>query len=189
MKKFAITALGRACIDLNSVEINQPIEETKTFRKYVGESPANIVTGLAKLGGTIGFIGKLSNDQYGQFIKDFMSEAGADSSQMIFDQEGHKSGLAFTGIKSPSECNILIYHEDVTDSYPTPDEVSREYIEANEMLLISGTALIQGLSRGAALLAMEYAHKRDVKVIFGLDYRPYTRGPTAETAVYYTLLA
>ncbi len=37
MKKFAITALGRACIDLNSVEINQPMEETKTFKKYVGD--------------------------------------------------------------------------------------------------------------------------------------------------------
>ncbi|WP_262369361.1 PfkB family carbohydrate kinase, partial [Enterococcus faecium] len=117
MKKFAITALGRACIDLNSVEINQPMEETKTFKKYVGGSPANIAIGLAKLGETVGFIGKLSNDQHGRFIKDFMSKAGVDSSQMIFDQEGHKSGLAFTEIKSPSECSILMYREDVADLY------------------------------------------------------------------------
>ncbi|HEI8548309.1 TPA: 5-dehydro-2-deoxygluconokinase [Enterococcus faecium] len=189
MKKFAITALGRACIDLNSVEINQPMEETKTFKKYVGGSPANIAIGLAKLGETVGFIGKLSNDQHGRFIKDFMSKAGVDSSQMIFDQEGHKSGLAFTEIKSPSECSILMYREDVADLYLTPDEVSEEYIEASEMLLISGTALAQSPSREAALLAVEYAHKHDVKVIFELDYRPYTWGSTAETAVYYTLLA
>ena len=146
MKKFAITALGRACIDLNSVEINQPMEETKTFKKYVGGSPANIAIGLAKLGETVGFIGKLSNDQHGRFIKDFMSKAGVDSSQMIFDQEGHKSGLAFTEIKSPSECSILMYREDVADLYLTPDEVSEEYIEASEMLLISGTALAQSPS-------------------------------------------
>lgn len=189
MKKFAITALGRACIDLNAVEINQPMEETSTFKKYVGGSPANIAIGLAKLGQSVGFIGKISDDQHGRFIKEFMSNAGVDSSQMIFDQEGHKTGLAFTEIKSPSECSILMYRQEVADLYLTPDEISEEYIMSSEMLLISGTALAKSPSREATLLAVEYAHKHNVKVIFELDYRPYTWTSPAETAIYYTLLA
>ena len=41
-KAFDIVAIGRACIDLNAVEYNRPMEETMTFSKYVGGSPANI---------------------------------------------------------------------------------------------------------------------------------------------------
>ncbi|WP_095006131.1 5-dehydro-2-deoxygluconokinase [Enterococcus canintestini] len=189
MKKFSVVALGRACIDLNAVEINQPMEETATFKKYVGGSPANIAIGLAKLGQPVGFIGKISDDQHGYFIKNFMSKAGVDSSQLIFDQDGHKTGLAFTEIKSPSECSILMYRQEVADLFLTPDEVSEEYIMTSEMLLISGTALARTPSREATLLAVEYAHKHDVKVIFELDYRPYTWTSTVETAVYYNLLA
>lgn len=49
-KAFDIVAIGRACIDLNAVEYNRPMEETMTFSKYVGGSPANIAIGSAKLG-------------------------------------------------------------------------------------------------------------------------------------------
>lgn len=35
-------AIGRLCIDLNANETQRPMEETKTFTKYVGGSPANI---------------------------------------------------------------------------------------------------------------------------------------------------
>lgn len=58
-KTYDLIAIGRACIDLNAVEYNRPMEETKTFSKYVGGSPANIAIGAAKLGLSTGFIGKI----------------------------------------------------------------------------------------------------------------------------------
>ena len=42
--------VGRLCIDLNANEINRPMEETMTFTKYLGGSPANIAVGMANLG-------------------------------------------------------------------------------------------------------------------------------------------
>lgn len=57
-RKFDLITVGRACIDLNAVEYNRPMEETMTFSKYVGGSPANIAIGTAKLGLKVGFIGK-----------------------------------------------------------------------------------------------------------------------------------
>ncbi|HEM5123079.1 TPA: 5-dehydro-2-deoxygluconokinase [Streptococcus suis] len=189
MKKFAVIALGRACIDLNAVEYNQPMEDTMTFRKYVGGSPANIAIGLAKLGNTVGFIGKVSNDQHGHYIRQFMESVGVDATHIIFDQEEHKSGLAFTEIKSPTECSILMYREKVADLYLKPEEISEEYIQQAELLLISGTALSQSPSREAVFQALAYAEKHAVAVAFELDYRPYTWNNPEETAVYYRLVA
>ncbi|MGT2950868.1 5-dehydro-2-deoxygluconokinase [Streptococcus cuniculi] len=186
---FSLIALGRACIDLNAVDYNQPMEETMTFQKYVGGSPANIAIGLAKLGENVGFIGKVSDDQHGRFIREFMRKSGVDVSQMISDDAGHKSGLAFTEIKSPSECSILMYREDVADLYLDATEISEDYIQQTKFLLVSGTALAQSPSREAVLRAVEIAREKDVPVIFELDYRPYTWQSLAETAVYYQLVA
>ncbi|SHH53746.1 5-dehydro-2-deoxygluconokinase [Virgibacillus chiguensis] len=188
-KKMDIIAIGRACIDLNAVEYNRPMEETMTFQKYVGGSPANIAIGTSNLGLNVGFIGKVSDDQHGRFIATYMAGKGVDTSKMVADQEGRKSGLAFTEIKSPSECSILMYRDNVADLYLTPQEVDEKYIREAEVLLVSGTALAQSPSREAVLTAVAYAKANDVKVIFEIDYRPYTWKSEEEVSTYYTLVA
>lgn len=189
VKEFDLITFGRACIDLNAVEYNRPMEETMTFKKYVGGSPANIAIGSAKLGARVGFIGKIPNDQHGRFIKQFFEDTGIDTSQLILDKEGHKVGLAFTEIKSPEECSILMYRDEVADLYLDPSEVSEEYIKKTKMLLISGTALAKSPSREATLKAIALAEKNNIKIAFELDYRPYTWKYPEEISIYYKLVA
>ncbi|MBC2036325.1 5-dehydro-2-deoxygluconokinase [Listeria booriae] len=188
-KKYDAIAVGRACIDLNAVEYNRPMEDTMTFSKYVGGSPANIAIGMSKLGLNVGFIGKIPDDQHGRFITNYMKNVGVDTSEMIVDTEGHKTGLAFTEIKSPEECSILMYRDQVADLYLQPDEINEAYLKETKALVISGTALAQSPSREAILKAVQLAHKYDVTIVFELDYRPYTWKSTEETAVYYRLVA
>lgn len=189
MTTYDLIAVGRACIDLNAVEYNRPMEETETFSKYVGGSPANIAIGASKLGLSCGFIGKIPDDQHGRFISKYMSEIGIDTSQMAIDKDGHKAGLAFTEILSPSECSILMYRDDVADLYLEPSEVSEDYIKQAKMLVVSGTGLAQSLSREAVLKSVALARKNDVKVVFELDYRPYTWKNAEEVSVYYSIVA
>ncbi|MEM1506235.1 5-dehydro-2-deoxygluconokinase [Domibacillus sp. 8LH] len=188
-KELDVIAIGRACIDLNANEYNMPMEETMTFTKYVGGSPANVAIGSAKLGLKVGFIGKLADDQHGRFIEKYMREVGVDTSNMVTDKEGHKTGLAFTEILSPDECSILMYRDDVADLYLEPSEVSEDYIKQAKILLVSGTALAKSPSREAVLKSVGLAKKHGVKIVFELDYRPYTWQSPEETAVYYSLVA
>ena len=55
--------------------------------------------------------------------------------------------------------------------------------------MVSGTALAASPSREACLLAVRYAKKHNVKVIFDIDYREYTWKSPEEISVYYSLLA
>ena len=70
-----------------------------------------------------------------------------------------------------------------------PQDVSEEYIADSRILLVSGTALAASPSREACLLAVQYAKKHGVKIIFDIDYREYTWKSMEEFAVYYSLLA
>ncbi|WP_078408938.1 5-dehydro-2-deoxygluconokinase [Priestia abyssalis] len=182
-------AVGRLCIDLNANETQRPMEETKTFTKYVGGSPANIAIGTSRLGLKTGFIGKVSNDQMGRFITQYLNENRINTDNIFIDRTGAVTGLAFTEIKSPTDCSILMYRDNVADLKLEPTEVPEEYIKQSKALLISGTALAKSPSREAVFMALEYARKHDVVVFFDIDYRPYTWESEAETAVYYNLAA
>lgn len=188
-KSMDIVLIGRIGVDLNSNEIHVPMEETKTFTKYVGGSPANIAVGMARLGNKIGFIGRVSDDQFGRFAINYFNNEGIDTNHIVTDKEGAKMGLAFTEIKSPTESSILMYREGVADLKIGPENVSESYIQDAKILLVSGTALSQSPSREACFKAMEYAQKHNVKIVFDIDYRPYSWESKDEIGTYYSLAA
>jgi 5-dehydro-2-deoxygluconokinase len=188
-RKLDFIGLGRLCIDLNANEINRPMEETLTFTKYVGGSPANITIAMAKLGARSGFIGRVSNDQFGRFIVKYLKDSGVDTGNVVVDQSGAVTGLAFTEIKSPAECSILMYRDNVADLKLEPQDIQEDYIKNAKALLISGTALAKSPSREAVFVALEYARKHQVVTIFDIDYRNYNWSSAEETAVYCNLAA
>lgn len=188
-RELDFIGLGRLCIDLNSNELYRPMEETETFSKYVGGSPANITIALAKLGATTGFIGKVANDQHGRFITSYLQRQGIDTRNVIVDQTGAVTGLAFTEIKSPTECMILMYRDNVADLKLETFEVQEEYIQKAKAILISGTALAASPSREAVFQAVEYARKHGTVIFFDVDYRKYTWKSEEETAIYCNLVA
>lgn len=182
-------AIGRLCIDLNANEINRPMEETMTFTKYLGGSPANIAVAMSRLGMKTGFIGRVADDQMGRYIVDYLKKSNIDTSNVITDKSGSVTGLAFTEIKSPTDCSILMYRDNVADLKLEPTDVREEYIKNAKAILISGTALAKSPSREAVFLALDYARKHDTVVFFDIDYRPYTWKSVEETSIYYNLAA
>ena len=45
-KEFDLILLGRVAVDLNPVDYYCPLNESTTFKRYLGGSPANIAVGL-----------------------------------------------------------------------------------------------------------------------------------------------
>lgn len=188
-RELDCVSLGRLCIDLNANEIHRPMEDTLTFTKYLGGSPANITVAMSKLGLRTGFIGRVSDDQFGRFITRYLEELAIDTSNVIIDRSGSVTGLAFTEIKSPTDCSILMYRDNVADLKLEPADVKEESIARSKALLISGTALAKSPSREAVFRALEYARKHGTIVIFDIDYRPYTWASEDEVGIYCSLVA
>lgn len=182
--------MGRIAIDFNPViPPFQSLVEADTFKKYLGGSPANIAVGLARLGKKVGFIAKVSDDQFGDYVTKFFEDEGIDTSHISRAKNGEKLGLTFTEMLSPSESSILMYRDGVADLMLDPADVDEEYIASAKAILISGTALCQSPSREACLKAMYLAKKVGTKVIFDIDYRPYNWKSADEIAIYYSIVA
>lgn len=188
-RELDFIGLGRLCIDLNSDQLYVPMEETVSFTKYVGGSPANITIALSKLGARTGFIGKVADDQHGRFITHYLRKLNIDTRNVVTDKTGAVTGLAFTEIKSPSDCSILMYRDHVADLKLEVREVQEDLIRSAKAILISGTALALSPSREAVFQAIQYARKHGVVIIFDVDYRKWTWKSKEETAIYCNLVA
>lgn len=188
-KPIDVIPLGRIAIDFNPTDMNMPLSESSNFNKYVGGSPANIAVGLARLGKKVGFLAKVSDDQFGDYVIKYFENDGIDTSHITRCKNGEKIGLTFTEILSPTESSILMYREGVADLQLSPEDIDEEYIKQAKAIIISGTALSQSPSREAALKAIMLAKKNNVVVIFDIDYRAYTWKSEDEISVYYSLAA
>ncbi len=188
-REYDLILLGRVAIDFNPVDLNRPLEESSNFNKYLGGSPANIAVGMARLGKKVGFIARVSDDQFGDYVTHYFNKEGIDTSHISRCRNGENLGLTFTEILSPSQSQILMYRDGVADLMLEPEDVDEDYIKKAKALLISGTALAASPSREAALKALMLAKKNNTVVIFDIDYREYTWKNKDEISVYYSMVA
>ena len=188
-RKFDLIEIGRIALDFNPLDYFKPLSQSQQYRKYLGGSPANVAVGLARLGKKVGFIGKVSDDQFGDYVTQFFANEGIDVSRVTRALNGEKLGLTFTEILSPTESSILMYRDGIADLTLSPADVDEEYIASAKAILISGTALAQSPSREACLKAMQLAEKNNTRIIFDIDYRAYNWKSADEIAVYYTAVA
>ncbi len=188
-KKLDIIPVGRVAIDFNPTDMNRPLNESANFNKYLGGSPANIAVGMARLGSRVGFLGRVSDDQFGTFVTDYFKNEGIDVSHIFRCEHGEKLGLTFTEMLSPTQSSILMYREGVADLQLCPDDVDEEYIASSACLLISGTALCTSPTREASLKALTFALKNKVPVVFDADYRAYSLNEPDAIEIYTSLVA
>ena len=188
-KEFDLILLGRVAVDLNPIDYNCPLNESTTFKRYLGGSPANIAVGLARLGKKVGFFARVSDDQFGTFVTDYFEKEGIDTSHIVRCENGEKIGLTFTEIKSPTESSIVMYRNMAADLKLDVCDIDEDYIKRGKAILISGTALAESPSREAALKAVALAKKNDIPIIFDIDYRSYNWKNDDEIAIYYSAVA
>lgn len=187
--------LGRVAIDFNPAYNDQVKEEFKPLKKvhmfemFLGGSPANIAVGVTRHGLKAGFIGKVSDDQFGDFVVDYFNEQGIDTSHIARCTGGEKLGLTFTEMLSPKESSILMYRNRAADLQLHVDDIDEEYIRQSKAILISGTSLAESPSREAANKAVMLAKRNNTKVIFDIDYRAYNWKNSDEISIYYSIVA
>lgn len=165
-----VVTLGELLIDFVPTVSGVTLIEAPAFKKAPGGAPANVAAGLAKLGVSCAFLGKVGDDAFGQFLKDTLDEAGVDTSGLVFSQEA-RTALAFVSLRADGEREFMFYRNPSADMLYTPQEVAYDLIEGAKIFHFGSISLITEPSRSATLAAVEAAHANGLLVSYDPNLR------------------
>ena len=165
-----IVCLGEALIDFVSLESGVSLVETPGFAKAAGGAPANVAVGLAKLGCSAGFIGKVGDDPFGRFLAQTIASPGVDISQLKFESTA-RTGLAFVSLTATGERDFVFYRHPSADMLLRPDEIDEGYIAGAQLFHYGSITLISEPSRSATLKAIEAARRSGAIVSYDPNLR------------------
>lgn len=120
-------------IDADTAKSIATLLETYATKQVSGGSAANTIFGIAQLGGSCGYIGKIQDDELGNFYKSEMENKGIETFMSIGTQD---TGRANTFISPDSERTFATYLGAAVEM--TADEILEETFKGYKYLHVEG---------------------------------------------------
>lgn len=159
--------LGRVGADLYPLQLRTPLEEVRTFERFVGGFAGNVSTGLARLGVRTGIVSAVGDDGHGRFIRRFLEAEGIDCAALHVHPT-LRTALAFCEVWPPDHFPITFYRTPTCPDWEIRAAQLPEDLAKVRLLYASGTGLAREPSRATTLAALERCRER---AIFDLDWR------------------
>jgi fructokinase len=140
-----VWVLGDAVIDLIP-------EDSERYLKCPGGAPANVAVGIARLGGTSAFIGRVGQDSFGTFLRQVLDEERVDTRCMIPDSDHHTSTV-LVDLDPQGERSFTFMVNPSADLFLQPDDLP--LFQPDEWLHTCSIALSREPSRSTTFTAME----------------------------------
>ncbi len=152
-----VLCLGELLIDFVATESGVTVGEASGFLKAPGGAPANVAVGLARLGVSSGFLGKVGDDDFGRFLAATLAQSDVDVSGLRFSEEA-RTALAFVSLRADGERSFLFFRHPSADMLYEPTDVDDTSIQQAKVLHFGSITLIGEPSRSATLHAVHTAH-------------------------------
>lgn len=168
-KKYDVIALGELLIDFTMN--GQSEQGNNMFEACPGGAPCNVLALLNKMGKKTAFIGKVGKDQFGALLRDTITEAGIDASNLMVD-ENVNTTLAFVHTFPDGDREFSFYRNPGADMMLTADEVNPEVVKDTKVFHFGTLSMTHEGVREATKKAVETAKANACLVSFDPNLRP-----------------
>ena len=168
-KKYDVIALGELLIDFTMN--GQSEQGNNMFEACPGGAPCNVLALLNKMGKKTAFIGKVGKDQFGTLLRDTITEAGIDASNLMVD-ENVNTTLAFVHTFPDGDREFSFYRNPGADMMLTADEVNPEVVKDTKVFHFGTLSMTHEGVREATKKAVETAKANGCLVSFAPNLRP-----------------
>ena len=168
-KKYDVIALGELLIDFTMN--GQSEQGNNMFEACPGGAPCNVLALLNKMGKKTAFIGKVGKDQFGALLRDTITEAGIDASNLMVD-ENVNTTVAFVHTFPDGDREFSFYRNPGADMMLTADEVNPEVVKDTKVFHFGTLSMTHEGVREATKKAVETAKANGCLVSFDPNLRP-----------------
>ena len=148
-----------------------PMRHARSLDLGIGGAESNTAIGLARLGGTAAWFGRVGDDEFGRLITTALAGEGVRLGHTVVD-ESAPTALLFKERRSGTLTRVQYYRTGSAGSRLSPADVPHDLIRSARVLHVTGiTAAISDTARRAVDDAVETARDAGVPVSLDLNYR------------------
>jgi 5-dehydro-2-deoxygluconokinase len=176
--------IGRVGADLYPLQLNTPLEEVRTFERFVGGFAGNVATGLARLGVGAAIVSAVGDDGHGRYVRNWLEAEGVNTTWLA-THPTLRTALAFCEAWPPDHFPITFYRTPTCPDWEIrPADLPLAALAEAQLVYVTGTGLAREPSRGTTLTALDARSRRGKEVdgregtasprttILDLDWRP-----------------
>ena len=167
-----IVTLGEVVADVYRERAPSDVELPFTARP--GGAPANVAVAAARLGAEAGFVGRLGDDLFGDFILLALESTGVDTSAILRQEPPTRTTLAFVEVSEDGDREFTFYRSvPAADELLAPEDIKRASLEGASFANFGSIPLIKDPVRSATRRFAELANEMDVAVAFDVNLRAH----------------
>lgn len=164
-----ILCFGELLVDMVARETSGLVQ-AHTFDRHAGGAAANVAVQIQKLGGSAGFMGKLGQDAFGEYLVEHLRAYGVNTETVRMDSH-RRTTVAFVALDREKAPTYLFYREGGACVNFGPDEVDADAIRKAKCFYFSSLTLTGSPMRESTRCALELARAANTCIALDLNYR------------------
>ncbi len=175
-----VMCIGEYLVEFVSIQDNVSLPDASGFIKAPGGAPANVAVGLQRLGMSAGFIGKVGDDPFGEFLRQSLRQTGVDTSYVFADSRTRTTAV-FVAVWDDGHKDLCFYRNPGADMMLAPEEITPEMFDEARAFHYGSIGFIAEPCATAQRKAVKMARERGLMISYDCNYRP-TLWPSAQQA-------
>lgn len=148
-----------------------PLRYITDYRLRIAGAESNVAIGAAKLGHTAGWISRLGEDEFGQYVRNMVRSEGVDTSGVTFDPD-YPTGLMFKQLGEGEESQVFYYRRDSAATRLCAGNISDSLMVGARIFHLTGiTPVLSKSCREAAMYAAKLAKSHGALLSFDPNIR------------------
>jgi fructokinase len=166
-----VLCLGEILVDWVCTTVGADLDRAQAFTKAAGGAPANTAVGLARQGISTGFIGRVSDDEFGRWLKSVLELDNVDCSSVVVDPQA-QTRMAYVVTTASGDRKLAEFTKIAcADARLEPGDVRADQFASASVLHFGSISLISSPAREATKRAVDLAKGNNMLVSYDPNVR------------------
>lgn len=186
---YDVITLGETMLRLSPPNLLR-IEQATHYESHIGGSESNVAIGLARLGTSVTWISRMTDNALGHSIVNGIRAHGVDTSQVVWTKEDRVGLYFYEEGKAPRGGTVIYDRANSAISKMTPSELPQQLFQDNQAKLLHLSGITLAIGENAAettYKAAELAKEAGYLLSFDINYRSLLSSPQEAVEVCHAL--
>ena len=175
-----VICMGELLVEYVSTADNVSLVHSPGFIKAPGGAPANVAVALQRLGLQAGFVGKVGDDPFGEYLRESLEQTGVDTTYLFVDEKARTTAV-FVAVWDDGRKDLCFYRNPGADMMLREDEIIDTIFADARCFHFGSITFIDEPSASAQKKALRLARDQGLMISYDPNYRP-TLWPDRKTA-------